>query len=122
MDLNKMVPLKNTLKTTVKFQNISNQIVEKLKLIGDIDGNSKLSIELINFICNIIEYLCKKKYHINKENLLIFSLKRVVELSTEEEDLIKNTIKYLHDNSLIIKVSKLKFLLEYSKNLIKKQF
>lgn len=122
MDLNKMVPLKHSLKTSVKFQSISNEIVEKLKLIGDIDGNSKLSIELINFICNIIEYLVKHKYRINKENLLIFSLKRVVELTSEEEEIIKNTIKYLHDNKLILKVTKLKYLLEYSKNLIKSKF
>lgn len=121
MDLNILVPLKHSLKTTVKFNQISDIIVDKLKLIGDIDGQSKLSIELINFITNLIEYMVKHKYKINKENLLIFSLKRVVSLSEEEEEIIKNTIKYLHDNKLIVKVSKLKYLLEYSKNIIKKQ-
>lgn len=120
MDLNILVPLKNSLKQSVKFQQISDVIVEKLKLIN-IDGN-KHSIELINFIANLIEYLVKHKYKINKENLLIFSLKRVVELSSEDEDIIRNTIQYLHDNKLILKVSKIKYILEYSKNLIKKQF
>lgn len=120
MDLT-LVPLKNSLKQSVKFQSISDAIVERLKQVPDLEAQ-KLSLELISFICNLIEYYSKHKYKINKENLLLFTLKRVVSLSEEEERVIKDAITYLHTNKLIKSVSKLTYLLEYSKNALKKKF
>lgn len=120
MSLNALIPLKHSLKQNVKFHTVSDKIIEHLKLIPDLE-TQKISIELINYICNLIEYLVKHKYKINKENLFIFTLKRVVELSDQDEEIIKATIKYLHENKLIKIVSKLSYILEYSKNVIKKQ-
>ena len=120
MDL-QLIPLKNSLKQSAKFQQISDLILERLKVVPDIE-TQKLSLELISFICNLIEYYAKHKYKINKEGLFLFTIKRVVGLSEEEEKLIKDGIAYLHTNKLIKSVSKLKYLLEYSKTALKKRF
>lgn len=120
MDLS-LVPLKNSLKASVKFQAISDVIVERIKLIPDLEAQ-KLSLELISFICNMIEYHAKHKYKLNKENLLLFTLKRVVSLTEEEEKVVKDGINYLHTNKLIKSVSKFTYALEYGKNVLKKRF
>lgn len=119
MELN-LVPLRHSLKQSVKFQQISDIILERLKVVPDIEGQ-KLSLELVSFVCNLIEYYAKHKYKINKESLLLFTLKRIVSLSEEEEKLIKDGISYLHTNKLIKSVSKLGYLLEYGKTALKKR-
>lgn len=119
MDL-QLVPLRNSLKQSVKFQQISDIILERLKVVPDIEAQ-KLSLELISFICNLIEYFAKHKYKINKESLLLFTLKRVVSLTDEEEKVIKDGILYLHSNKLIKGISKLGYLLEYGKTALKKR-
>jgi len=121
MSLNNLIPLKNGLKQNVKFQSVSDMIEQHLKLIPEIE-TLKMSIELINYVCNLIEHLIKHKYKINKVNLLIYTLKRCVEINDEQEDIIKQTITYLHENKLIKKVSRLCQVFVYSKELLKKQF
>jgi hypothetical protein len=116
-----LVPLKHSLKQSAKFQSISNAIVERLKEVPEIE-QCKLSLELISFVCNLIEYYAKHKYKINKQSLLIFTLKRVVSLSEEEEKLIRDSIEYLHVNGLIKSVSKVSFAVQYLKNALKKRF
>ena len=119
MELN-LIPLRNNLKASVKFQQISDIILERIKTIPDIE-TQKLSMELISFVCNLIEYYTKHKYKINKENLLLFTLKRLVSLSAEEEVVIKNVIEYLHINKLIKSVGRLNYLIEYGKTALKKR-
>jgi hypothetical protein len=115
-----LIPLKNSLKQSAKFQQISDIILERLKVVPDLE-TQKLSLELISFICNLIEYYAKHKYKINKEGLFLFTIKRVVSLSEEEEKLIKDGISYLHTNKLIKSVSKLSYISHYLKNKLKKQ-
>lgn len=115
-----LIPLKNSLKSSVKFSKISDVILERIKDIPDIEAQ-KLSLELISFVCNLIEYHTKHKYKLNKENLLLFTLKRVVSLSPEEESVIKNCIEYLHTNKLIKSVTKVSYVSQYLKNALKKR-
>lgn len=112
----KLVPLRNSLKQLSKFEQIANQIVDYIKQIPNL-SNEKNNIELINLICNCVEYLCKKKYKINKENLLIYSLKKALndDLSPEDEVLIKKNIEYLHSSGLIKTVSKLALTSDFLK-------
>lgn len=119
--VNELIPIKNSLKQSVKFQQISDLILEKIKVIPNILDH-KTNIELINLICNIIEYFCKKKYKIDKANLLLYTLKRVIPtLTSDEEEVIKNTIEYLHDNKLILSISTFKYSMTYLKNFFLKK-
>jgi len=119
--LNQLIPIKNDLKQSVKFQQISDRILKKIEVIPNLN-EFKTSIELINLMCNIIEYLCKKKYKIDKANLLVFTLKRVIpNISEDDIENIKKTIQYLHDNNLIISISTLKYSLAYLKNFFLKK-
>ena len=113
-----LVPLKNSLKQSIKFQTISDKILTTLKTIPDIDGK-KLSIELIEYMCNLIEHLVKKHYKLDKANLLLFTLNRASTLSEAEMIAVKETIQYLHDNKLIKKVPLLSHILQYSKTFFK---
>lgn len=119
--VNELIPIKNSLKQSVKFQQISDMILEKIKVIPNIIEH-RTNIELINLICNIIEYFCKKKYKIDKCNLLIYTLKRVITtLTSDEEEIIKNTIEYLHANKLILSISTFKYSITYLKNFFLKK-
>ena len=117
-----LVPLKHSLKQANKFQTISDKILLNLKeSIPDIESQ-KLSVELIEYVCNLIELYVKHSYKLNKENLFIFTLKRVVNLSDDETEFIKKTIQYLHDNKLIKKITSITKGLNLTKSALKKKF
>jgi len=113
-----LIPLKHTLKQACKFQIISDKILLNLKSIPDLETH-KLSIELIEYICNLIEYYTKKKYKIDKQNLFIYTMKRIVTLSEDDIETIKQAIQYLHDNKLIKVISTVSKVLLFTKNVIK---
>ena len=118
MSMEKFVPLKNSLKQANKFQVVSDKILLNLKAIPNIEDH-KLSVELIEYVCNLIEFYIKKKYKIDKENLLIFTLKRVLALSDAEIEVIKQHVHYLIDNKLIKAVTSVQKGLEYAKTFFK---
>ena len=113
--LEKFIPLKNGLKQSQKFDELSSKLLIRLKTIPNVEL-SKLDNELIKFMCDNIEYLCKKKYNIDKQALLLHTLKRVVELSPEEENLVKTSIEFLINNKLIKKVSNIENITYIAKN------
>ena len=120
MSLEPLVPLKNSLKQSAKFQTISDKIVENLKVIPELDSH-KHSVELVQYVCNLIELYVKGKYKINKENLLIFTLNRLISLNEEDTLFIKQTIQYLLDNKLVKKATVLKKGFEFAKGFVKKR-
>jgi hypothetical protein len=118
--LSKMLSLKSVLKTTSKFQEISDIIVELLKQVPDIE-TLKLNNELILYICNIVEELCKKKYKINKLDLLLATLIRVIPSITEDEKkLITDIVEFFHANKQIIGVTKIAKFASMATGILKK--
>ena len=108
-----LIPLKNSLKQQSKFQRISDEIIENLKQIPELDVKS---VELIQHICNIIEHLVRKHYKLDKENLLVYTIKRAIPDVTDEDiEFVKKTVQYLLDNSLISKVKLTKYVSLYTK-------
>jgi hypothetical protein len=98
--LQTLVPLKHSLKQSFKFQDISSKLLCRLKDIPNV-GECKLDVELIKFVCSNIEILCKKKYKIDKLELLLFTMKKLVDLTAEDEQHIKSVVEFLHTNKLI---------------------
>ncbi len=113
-DLKQLVPLKNSLQQSSKFQQISDLILCRVKDIPNLQEH-RLNNELIVLICNLIENLVKKKYNLNKLELLLFTLKRAVELSPDEEELVKSAVEFLHVNKLINKIATSAQLKQYVK-------
>ena len=113
-DLKQLVPLKNSLQQSSKFQQISDLILCRIKDVPNVEEH-KTNNELIVFMCNLIENLVKKKYNLNKLELLVFTLKRAVELSPEDESIVKNAVEFLHANKLINKIATSSQLKQYIK-------
>jgi len=116
-----LIPIKNTLKQSVRFQQISDLVLEGIKIIPNISEH-KINLELIELICNIIETFCKKTYKLDKLNLFFYTLKRIdPSLTSDEEDKIKNDIEYLHNNGIIKAISNSQYSTAYIKNFFLKQ-
>ena len=114
-DLKTLVPLKNSLQQSSKFQQISDLILCRVKDIPNLIEH-KTNNELIVFVCNLIENLVKKKYNLNKLELLIYTLKRAVDINADEEQIVKSAVEFLHVNKLIKKISSLTQINQYIKN------
>jgi len=114
--VNKLIPLKHGLKQNLKFEEISNNILKKLQTIPNLK-NERTNPELINLICNVIEYFVKKKYNLNKESLLLYVLKKAIPSITDDElKTVKDIVHYLHSNKLILAVSNLSYVKQYIKS------
>ena len=115
-DLKQLIPLKNSLQQSSKFQEISDKILSRVKDIPNLSEH-RTNNELIALVCNLIENLVKKKYNLNKLELLLFTFKRALpDLTIEEEQIIKSAVEFLHVNKLIKKISTTLQINQYIKN------
>ena len=69
--IDKLVPLQNKLKTKKKFSDIVQIIINDIKTNIPDFAENQLDCEMILRICNIVEYLVKKKYGVNKKEVVI---------------------------------------------------
>lgn len=120
-DLQKIVPLKNTLLQSAIFKEISDKIIEYLNKIPNLEEN-KLNNELILLMCNMIESLCKKKHNIDKAFLLIQTLKRVCSIDEKDEKIIRSAIQFFWSNGKIkgntLKMRSKSFFLDLLKRML----
>lgn len=116
-----IIPLKNNLQQSVKFQQISDELYLSIKDIPEIE-KLKCDAQLLEFLCTGIEHLCKKKYKLDKLALLKYTLKRVCELTPEDENLITSIVEYLLANKLIKKVTMLTQSTSFLKSFVISKF
>jgi hypothetical protein len=95
-----LVDFKNRLNSHVLEQDILKQLIDK---IGNIPNITKLKsdIELILYLCNVVENIIKKNDKINKKELVLNVLDGVFQLSDDEKRLISETIDFLSNNGKI---------------------
>jgi len=93
--IEKLVPLQNKLKTKKKFSDIVQIIINDVKTnIPDFAENF-LECEMILRICNIVEYLVKKKYNVNKKEIVIHVFELLIpEISDANLEFISNTVDF----------------------------
>ena len=121
------VVLKNTLLKHAIFSNLKNDIIKKLnEKIPEI-ASLRLNQELTEVVCNLIENLGpnnngKSSQPIDKQALVLEILTLLYNLSTPEQDIIRQQITYTYDNGLIIKIPILTKFLRYITNFIKRRF
>lgn len=105
MDNLAVVSLNHELAYDSKRNAIKSKILERigeLKLVVEsYRGNS----EFILLISNLAEFLCKKKYGIDKKELVIEILNELFNLNTAERNTIQKNIQFLWNNGSIKNVS-----------------
>jgi hypothetical protein len=90
-----------------------------LQLLPNIE-ELKTHSELIKYVCDVIEKMVKPKHKIDKLKLLLFTLKRLVNLTPDEEELITSTVQFLHDNKLIVGMTKLQKSIKFASKFFSK--
>ena len=100
--IDKLVPLQNKLKMKKKFADIVQIIINDIKTnIPDFIENH-LDCEMILRICNIVEYLVKKKYGVDKKQVVIHVFELLVPDITEANlEFISNTVDFLFNHGQI---------------------
>jgi len=95
----------NSLKTSIKFNDIKNIIVERIAKFENLQ-QYKLDIEFLKLVCNMIEFQVKKKYDIDKKDLLLKIYDQsFVNLTDDEKETVKKNIEFIFQNKHIKKVS-----------------
>ena len=98
----KLVPLQNKLKMKNKFAEIVQIIINDIKTnIPDFVEN-QLDCEMILRICNIVEYLVKKKYGVDKKQVVVHVFELLVpDISEANLEFISNTVDFLFNHGQI---------------------
>lgn len=117
-----VVPLKNSLKSKQKVKQIFNELRLFLEnTYGEDIKDLKLSLELLEHICNKVEFLVKKEYNINKMDFVISFFDLVFNLTEQEKEILKENIEYLINNKVVLKFSTIYRLSLKTYNYIKKK-
>lgn len=116
----------NSLKTIEKSHEIKRAVVDRIKNNIDVDAlrsSGHINNELILFVCNVIEELCKKKYQINKKEFAVEIITAIFSgLSAVDSDNIRHQIDYSHQNGLIHKVPLKNKVASFAINWFKRKF
>lgn len=104
MDLS-IISAKHTLATDVKYIQVKRQIIERIDMLGLRDSKYKNDTNLLNLICELIEFLIVKSDGVDKKVLAINVIDDIFVLTEDEKITVGNSIEFLHKNKLIKKVS-----------------
>lgn len=108
--MEQLVIPKNDLAQQIKTAEIKNKICERLNKIDNLQ-EYKLNNEFLVLSCNLIEFYVKKKYNINKNNLLINIYEQIfTELIEEDKATLRQNIQFIFNNGHIKKISYYKLM------------
>jgi hypothetical protein len=104
--------LKATLKTNSKFEAIKTHILGLLGVLGQrkfIDSSplvikTRMTLEMTEFVTNLIENIVGRGTSINKKELAIQILTDIYTLTPEEIIVVNQQIQYIYDSGLICKI------------------
>jgi len=113
----------NSLRVDQKKTKIKNEIIDKIKSAGfsNLD-NLKNDNELLSLVMNLIENSIKKKYKIDKKELLLDIYGELYPNLTQDEKMIiiKNH-QFLFENDFLAKIKSSTYVFNFLKNLIIKK-
>ena len=112
---------KNDLAQDIKVAEIKNKICDRLNAIEQLQ-NYKLNNEFLVLACNLVEFYVKKKYNIDKMNLVISIYDRIfANLTDDEKTTIRQNIQFIWNNGHIKKISYYKLMFCGIKEWLKKK-
>lgn len=112
---------KNDLKQDIKTAEIKNKIIERLMKIENLQVY-KLNNEFLVLACNLIEFYVKKKYNIDKSNLLVNIYEALfIDFTEDEKASIRQNIQFIWNNGHIKKISYYKLMFCGIKEWLKKK-
>ena len=112
---------KNDLAQDIKVAEIKNKIVERLEKIENLQ-DYKLNNEFLVLACNLVEFYVKKKYNIDKLNLVINIYDRIfANLTEDDKTTIRQNIQFIYNNNHIKKISYYKLMFCGIKEWLKKK-
>ena len=101
----KLIPLQNKLKMKKKFKDIVELIINDVKTNIVEFEDHKLDVEMILRICNIVEYLVKKKYKVDKKQVVLHVFELLFpDITNDNLDFVSNTIDFLFQHDQIKQV------------------
>ena len=119
--MDSLIQAENSLKSSIKFNEIKNIIVDRVSKFENLP-QYKLDIEFLKLVANMIEFQVKKKYAIDKKDLLIKIYDQAfVNVSDDEKETIKNNIEFIFQNNHIKKLSYYKLFCTSIKEWLKKK-
>ena len=103
-----IVSLKNNLLYDVTVSQIKTKIISRLNELNLTQPKYKTDNEFLVLVCNLIEFLVKKKDKIVKKELAIGIFTDVFNLNDDEQKILSNNIDFIHANKTIKKISQWK--------------
>jgi len=118
---NFIISAKHELGQDIKTAEIKNKICDRLNKIENLQIY-KLNSEFLVLACNLIEYYVKKKYNIDKSNLLISIYDTIfANLTDDEKATIRQNIQFIWNNGHIKKIPAYRLLFCGIKEFLKKK-
>ena len=116
-----LIKPQNSLNTDLKKTEIREKIIMKINKFENI-FNYKLDPEFICLVANLIEHYVKKKYNINKKELLTDIFNKIFQsVSEDEQTIINKNLQYIYDTGQINKLSYSKLFISCFGKLLKKK-
>jgi hypothetical protein len=101
----KLIPLQNKLKMKKTFVDIVELIINDVKKNIPEFEEHKLDCEMILRICNIVEYLVKKKYKVDKKQVVLHVFELLFsDITNDDLEFVSNTIDFLFQHDQIKQV------------------
>ena len=118
-----LVHAKHGFDAFIKENDLIDRLKNKLSSIPNITLQGKFSMELILYVCNIIEneILSNKKHKINKLEILKKVFQSLFPFTPDEIKMLEQCVQFLHDNKKIKKLSCLTYTTRSVSNWISKK-
>ena len=100
-----IIPLKNNILVDWKKQDVKKKIISRINELNISTYQYKSDHEFLVLICNLVEYLVKKKDNIDKRELVLSVYIELFGLTPEEQETLKNNVDIIHLQKKIKKVS-----------------
>ena len=115
-----VVSVKHSLEKTIVGLDLIERIVKKLEKLVNLK-ELRFSVELTEYICNIIENEVTERFTQDEKIALIVSvIEKLYVCGADDKDIIKSQIVYLSDNKRIKKISKWKYCKAFLKSFVPK--
>lgn len=98
-----------------KKNKVINNILKILEEYAPSDlQEMRNSMALVKYICNLVESLSKKKYKLNKKQIVLDIMKRIIpNFTANDEKIASDNIEEAHENGDIQKIKMLEYAGKY---------